>query len=190
MEGRSGKSEGMNEKAGSKQAGKEGKGGWAGKVLKCRWLWSIAGTLLILYFYLGIHGGARLFENIGIYFDGIIPLLLGGTVLLVLYMSGMVKDFARGFRMAFTGRGEEKEIKRAVKAFGCAERTAVTAGVILLMTGTMDMLSSVFYNYNGAVELYLVLNIPLGILAAYCMYPALFLLVMTPVKSRLKGLEA
>lgn len=158
------------------------------KVFGNRCLWSAFGVFMIGYFFLAMHG-VNIFRRIGIYFEALMPLILAATVLLVLYMSGMEKDFADGFRLAFGTGGRDipqEKLRRAVEALGCAERTAVAASVITLMTGVMDMLSSI---HNLTLELFWeFIDIPLGILSAYVMYPAVFLLALTPVKARLKGM--
>ena len=102
-----------------------------GKICRNRVLWSVVGILLVLYFFIGMHG-ISLVQRLGVYFDGMTPAFLGAVVLLMLYISGMVKNFLNGFRIAFSRK----------ETF-------------------------------------------LGILSSYAMYPALFLLILTPVKARL-----
>lgn len=158
------------------------------KIYRNRILWSVVGILLVLYVFMGMHG-MLLFQRIGMYFDGITPVFLGMAILLTLYISGMVKDFLNGFRIAFARKGSfpAEKIRRAVTAFRCAEQTAVAASAVLCLIGFMDMLSSFLLNSNeSSAELYFLnLNIPLGILSSYAIYPALFLLILTPVKTRL-----
>ena len=150
------------------------------KIYRNRILWSVVGILLVLYVFMGMHG-MLLFQRIGMYFDGITPVFLGMAILLTLYISGMVKDFLNGFRIAFARKGSfpAEKIRRAV--------TAVAASAVLCLIGFMDMLSSFLLNSNeSSAELYFLnLNIPLGILSSYAIYPALFLLILTPVKTRL-----
>ena len=155
------------------------------KICRNRVLWSVIGILLILYLFIGMHG-VSLVQRFGVYFDGMTPAFLGAVVLLMLYISGMVKDFLNGFRIAFTRKETfpAAKIRRAVRAFNCAERTAVAAGVILCLTGFMDMLSGI-HNYSSPELFWISSDIPLGILSSYAMYPALVLLVLTPVKARL-----
>lgn len=154
-----------------------------------RAFFSLVSICLLVYLYLGIEGGGgfSFIVRIRIYFDALTPVLQGAAVLLILFLSGMVLDFLNGFRLAVTSGKDAPldKIQRAIEAVSCAGRTAVIAGFLLFMADLLNMLSNL-YVYENFEKFWSLCHIPLGILSFDIIYPALFLLVLTPVKARLK----
>lgn len=159
------------------------------KICKCRVLWAVLGIVWVLYFGLALFGGLYGMQKILIYYDAAFLLLLLCVVILVLYLAGMEKDFFRGFYRAFAGKGKGvswMELRRAVKAFECAEKTTVIGAVMIYMLGFTDMLTSMSAPRWDSMELFwTVLSSLLAYLCGHVVYTAGFLLVLLPVKVRL-----
>lgn len=161
------------------------------KLYGSRTLWSILGIGLWLYFAVAAYGGMAGVRRLFIYYDAVTVLLMGWGIMLVLYLAGMEKDFWHGIWRVFSRKGKgvsRMELCRAVKAFGCAEKTAVASGIVICMTGVMDMLSGLdnLPMDESGFLLMLTVRISLGILSGCILYPAVFILVLTPVKIRLE----
>lgn len=112
-----------------------------------RGLWSVLGILVCLYLtYYCVIGGPDTGQVVfRLYMDSFTPPFLLFVIILVLYIAKMEKDFFRGFYLAFARKGKgvsRMELQRAVRAFGCAEKTAVTAGFITFMFGFLGIISS------------------------------------------------
>ena len=170
-------------------AGDMKSGGKLRRYFKSRILWSVLGIGFLVYLGSGLLGYDFLWRN-RYFFDVVSPVLFLFAPALVLYISGMEKDFCQGVRRAFSRKGKgasRMELQRAVKAFGCAEKAMLVTGVIVSGAGFMDQgANMVFSNSSNEVINLTVAGLVMGIISGQVMCCALFILVLIPIKMRLE----
>lgn len=151
-------------------------------------LWLALAVAGLLY-CLRIMYGANLLETVYRLWDGLTATVMILVIAFVLYIAGMGRDFLRGFYRAFSKKGKgisRMELQRMVKAFDCAGKAAVAGGIIIFVLGILDVLSSTNYRL-GETELFLVgFSLVMGVTFSYLLYPAIFILILIPVKTRLE----
>ncbi|MCI9144107.1 MAG: hypothetical protein HFH87_16065 [Lachnospiraceae bacterium] len=113
------------------------------------------------------------------YVDGPTFLLIAVTVLLVLLIAGVEKDFIRGLYLAFSRKkGVSRiELQTSLKAIQYVERTVMLVMILVLVVPMVD----IFYHMDNMITA----GPALGVLSLGVLYPVLFLLILMPVKMRL-----
>lgn len=155
------------------------KAGWVSVV---RWLVSLAGLGVFLYFSGSLAGFASWKELSIFYFDGLYLAWLVIAVLLVLYLAGAEKDFVRGFRIVFSRvRGVSRmELQRVARAFGCVEKAAAVSGIAGVAMGAIDLSLHLYRDMSPES-----IGMCLAALFIYVLYPALLVLFLIPMRVRL-----
>ena len=158
------------------------------KVFGNKILW-LALTAAGLLYCLRIMYDTNFLETVYRLWDGLAAGVMILVIALVLYIAGMGRDFLWGFYRAFSKKGKgisRMELQRMVKAFDCAEKAAVTGGIVIFILGILDVL--IFTDYrSGETELFLMsFSLVMGVAFSYLLYPAIFILILLPVKARLE----
>lgn len=151
------------------------------KFLGNRGLWGIVCFLLVMYYVIACGIGINSFKVF--YVEYVNGWLFGPIVILaalVIYLARMEKDFFRGFRIAFSRKMSvsRMELQKALKAMEYAEKSVMLSTVLCVVFPLVD----VFYHIDNTIAMGPVF----AVMSLYLLYPAVFLLVLLPVKGRLE----
>ena len=138
---------------------------------------SALGMLVVWSMEFGFYSPGNFYK---MYVDVPTFLLIVVTVLLVLLIAGVEKDFIRGFGLAFSRKkGVSRiELQKSLKTIQYVERTVMLVAILVLVVPLVD----IFYHMDNAITA----GPALGVISLGVLYPVLFLLVLMPVKLRLE----